>query len=85
MKWLKDSNGNPSASVTLLLVSFIAVTLAYVANMIGEIGGYSFKPFDVAATGAYFGTIVALYGGRRWTKAKYGDRSLEVEENGSEE
>ena len=69
--WIKDSKGNGSVSLTFATVSFVVTTVAYVLSMFESIGRVTFRSFDVGACGAYFGTIMALYWGRRWTEAKY--------------
>lgn len=68
--WLvRGSNGKGSVSTTLLLVSFVLTSTAYVLNMFNI---PFLKGFDVAATGVLFTPIVALYFGRRHTEANGG-------------
>lgn len=69
--WLKDSAGFPSVSVTMLTVSFWVTTILFIVSHFEKLGPFSFRPFDVGAAGAYFGAILALYFGRRYTDAKY--------------
>lgn len=69
--WLKDSAGYPSVTVTMLTVSFWVTTVLYIISQFHSIGPIQFRPFDVGACGAYFGSILALYFGRRFTDAKY--------------
>jgi hypothetical protein len=69
--WLKDSSGYPSVTVTMLTVSFWVTTIVYIISQIQSIGPVTFRGFDVGACGAYFGAILALYFGRRFTDAKY--------------
>jgi hypothetical protein len=64
--WLKDQDGNPSVIVTLVLVSFIATTSAYVLSIVDKLGPISIRPFDVGAAGAYFGTVLACWVGHAW-------------------
>ena len=68
---LRNSEGKRSVTVTFAWVSFIATTLAYVASIVESIGPVTFRQFDVAACGSFFGTIMLAYLGRRWTSAKY--------------
>tara|TARA_Y100000310_G_scaffold345054_1_gene461442 strand:- start:1825 stop:2106 length:282 start_codon:yes stop_codon:yes gene_type:complete len=69
--WIKNSDGDRSATVTLMWIAFIVTTIAYIASMFVQIGPVVFRPFDVGATSTYFIPILTLYGGRRWTNAKY--------------
>lgn len=69
--WLKDSAGFPSVTVTMLTVSFWVTTILYCLSQFQSIGPVQFRAFDVGACGAYFGSILALYFGRRFTEAKY--------------
>jgi len=71
--WMKDSNGYPSISVTMLAISFWVTTLAYVVSMFSKIGPVEFKSFDSGACGAYFGLILGTYVARRATEAKWGN------------
>lgn len=70
--WMKDSSGYPSVTVTFVTVSFWVTTLLYVASAFQKIGPIELRPFDVAATSAYFIPILTLYFGRRWTEASTG-------------
>ena len=69
--WLKNSAGEKSATVTLMWIAFLVTTVSYVLSMFEELGGVKLRPFDVGATSTYFIPILTLYGGRRWTSAKY--------------
>ena len=70
--WIKDSKGFGSVTVTLMTVSFWLTSLAYVLGLFdGQIYGFHLRPFDVGAAAAYFGLCASLYGGRKWTDAKY--------------
>jgi hypothetical protein len=69
--WIRDSKGNGSVTVTFITIAFFVTTLAYVLSVVEHIGSVAFKPFDVAACSAYFGTLCALVWGRRYTEAKF--------------
>jgi hypothetical protein len=69
--WIKDSKGFASVSLTFATVSFFVTTAAYIVSIFQSIGPVTFRQFDVGACGSYFGTIMALYWGRKWTEAKY--------------
>jgi hypothetical protein len=55
----------------MLTVSFWVTTVLYCISQFQSIGPIQFRAFDVGACGAYFGSILALYFGRRFTDAKY--------------
>jgi len=69
--WIKNGSGRSSVSVTLLSVSFIATTFAYVASIFERIGPLSVRTFDAGACSAYFIPILTLYFGRKYTEAKF--------------
>jgi hypothetical protein len=69
--WVKDARGYGSVTTTLVLVSFVVTTVAYVLSIVDKVGSVSIRPFDVAACSSYFGPILALYFGRKFTDAKY--------------
>jgi len=72
--WLKDSKGVPSVTLTFATVAFAVTTTAYILSMFESIGRFNVRTFDVGACGSYFGTVMALYWGRRWTEAKYNNQ-----------
>lgn len=86
--WIKNSAGDRSATVTLMWIAFLVTTVAYILSMFEGFGGIKFRPFDVGATSTYFIPILTLYGGRRWTKARYkvenGSLTQEYEPNNQE-
>ena len=67
---LRDSRGQGSVTVTLMLVSFWVTTVAYFLSLIGKMGNVEFREFDPAAASAYLIPILTLYFGRRWTDSK---------------
>lgn len=67
MGWIKNSKGEPSASLTMSLVAFISVTTWLVAWLIATPFGVPVPTFDAATAMAYLSPILALYFGRRWT------------------
>lgn len=69
--WVKDQNGNPNVVVTLVAVSFVTTTVAYVLSIVDHIGSISIRPFDVGAASAYFGAVLAAYVGHTWVGSKY--------------
>lgn len=69
--WVKDAKGYGSVTATLVFVSFWATTLAYIASIVQTVGLITVRPFDVAASGAYFGLCLVTYTARKYTDAKY--------------
>ena len=67
---LKASDGKPSVSFTMMVVSFIVVTLWLIASIFEEIAGMKVRVFDPTSAMAYFSPLLALYFGRRWTDSK---------------
>lgn len=68
--WMRGDKGGASVSATLVFVSFIVTTFAYLFSTVEGIGDIKFRQFDVAACSAYFVPILTLYLGRKWTDAK---------------
>lgn len=75
--WMKDSSGNPSASVTFATIAFCVTTIAYLASIVEKIGSIQIRSFDITACSSYFIPILSLYFGRRWTNAKYNSTNTE--------
>ena len=71
--FIRNSAGEASVSVTLLVISFVVTTILYVASALGKIGPVTLRPFDVGATSVYFIPIISLYLGRRFTDKKFGE------------
>lgn len=70
--WIRDTRGQPSASLTLAVVAFVVVTLAYACGMISQVGTVVFRPFDPTIVGAYLVPILTLYFGRRLVESRDG-------------
>lgn len=68
--WLKNTAGQPSASLTFALVGFIVVTLWLVVSIVAKIGNIEIRQFDAMSAMGYLGPLLALYFGRRWTDGK---------------
>jgi hypothetical protein len=69
--WITDAKGYGSVTATLVFVSFWVTTLAYIASIVQTVGLVTIRPFDVAASGAYFGLCLVTYTARKYTDAKY--------------
>lgn len=71
--WIKNTQGEASATITFLTVAFIVTTASYVLSMFENIGTVSLRPFDSAACSAYLIPLLTAYLGRRWTDAKFSE------------
>ena len=69
--WIKNCKGEPSASLTFVVIAFIVTTLAFAASMFVKIGPLELRQFDAAACGAYLGPLISLYAFRRYTDDKF--------------
>jgi uncharacterized membrane protein len=65
MAWLKNTDGNPSSSFTMMIISFIVITAWLVVSVFETIKGVHIRPFNGTDAMAYFAPIAALYYGRR--------------------
>lgn len=65
--WIKNTQGEPSASLTMSVISFVTVTLWLLVWLIATPFGAPIPPFDAGSAMAYLSPILALYFGRRWT------------------
>lgn len=75
--FIKNSEGKPSASLTMTLVAFISVILWFAAWIIGTGFGLPIPPFDAATAMGLLGPLLTLYFGRRWTSNDAGQISGE--------
>ncbi len=67
--YIRDTKGEGSLTVTLVMVSFLLTSLAYVLSIVEKIGPVTIRPFYVGACGVFFAPILALYFGRKHTDA----------------
>lgn len=67
---LKQSDGRPSASFSMMLVSFTVITLWLTASIVEQAWGLQIREFSAAEAMAYFTPIATLYFSRRWTDRK---------------
>jgi hypothetical protein len=65
--FLKNSEGQPSVSLTMVVVSFGIVTLWLVAWLVGVTLGHPVPEFDATSAMAYLTPQLGLYFGRRYT------------------
>ena len=65
MVFLKRSDGQPSASFTMMVIAFSVVTLWLLLSVFDKLGPVQFRPFSGSEAMAYLTPILALYWGRR--------------------
>jgi hypothetical protein len=61
--WLKNTAGQPSASLTFSFIGFIVVTLWLVVSIVAKIGNLEIRQFDSAQAMGYLLPLLALYFG----------------------
>lgn len=64
---LKQSDGRPSASFTMMIIAFTVVTLWLFVSIVEEAFGIQIREFSGAEAMSYFTPIATLYFSRRWT------------------
>ena len=64
---LKQSDGRPSASFTMMIIAFAVVTLWLLISIVEEAFGLQIREFSGAEAMSYFTPIATLYFSRRWT------------------
>jgi hypothetical protein len=67
MPLLKQSDGRPSASFTMMIISFAVVTLWLTVSIVEQAWGLQIREFSAAEAMSYFTPIATLYFSRRWT------------------
>ena len=67
MKWLKNTNGEESASLTFAIIAFIVTTTSYAFSIFPKLWGFETRPFDPSGCAAYLTPILTLYFSRRFT------------------
>ena len=77
---LKQSDGRPSASFTMMIIAFTVVTLWLFVSIVEEAFGIQIREFSGAEAMSYFTPIATLYFSRRWT-----DRNNTAAETAGEE
>jgi hypothetical protein len=68
--WLKNTSGQPSASLTFATIGFFVVTLWLLVSIVAKLGHMEIRPFSGSEAMAYLTPLLALYFGRRWTDGK---------------
>jgi hypothetical protein len=67
---LKQSDGKPSASFTMVFVTFNVVILWFLLSMFESLGPLKVRAFDAGQAMTVFGPLISLYWGRRYTDSK---------------
>lgn len=67
---LKQSDGRPSASFTMMVIAFTVVTLWLAVSIVEQAWGFHIREFSGAEAMSYFTPIATLYFSRRWTDSK---------------
>ena len=62
---LKNADGKPSSSFTMMIISFSVVTLWVLLSIIENIGPLKIRPFAGADAMLYLAPILSLYWGRK--------------------
>ncbi len=74
MIWIKNTDGKPSATLTMLWLSFLVCVFSALTATLQEVnvGGFDikFNEFDVGFSSTVFLGLAALYYGRRATDRK---------------
>lgn len=67
--FMKNSDGKPSVSLTMVVISFTVVTLWLLVWILGTALGWPIPEFDVASAMGYLTPQLGLYFGRRWNSS----------------
>lgn len=77
--FIKNDEGKPSVSLTMVVISFTVVTLWLIAWVIGVALGFPIPAFDALAGMGYLMPILSLYFGRRWnSKSDHKNQTMEA-------
>jgi hypothetical protein len=68
--WIKNTKGEKSASLTLVVVAFSVMMLHMIASIFVNPFGIAIAPFQAAEAMMVLGPLLGLYWGRRNTDAK---------------
>lgn len=67
---LKNTDGKPSASFTMVIVGFTVVTLWLLLSIVEKIAGFQIRPFNGSESALFLGPLYTLYFGRRGQELK---------------
>lgn len=74
---LKQSDGRPSASFTMMVIAFTIVSLWLLVSIVEEAWGLQIREFSGAEAMSYLTPICALYYGRRLNTDKTSSGTVE--------
>jgi len=63
--WLKNTDGDKSASFTMMIMGYGIVTLWLLLSVFQKIGHFEIRPFSGTESMTYLAPLYALYWGRR--------------------
>lgn len=75
---LKQSDGRPSVSFTMMVVAFTVVTLWLFVSIVEVAFGIQIREFSGAEAMSYFTPIATLYFSRRWTDRASGSSTTKA-------
>jgi len=67
---LRQSDGKPSASFTIMFLAFNACLLWLVLSIFEGFGTLKIRPFDASGATLFLSPIFGLYWSRKWTDSK---------------
>jgi hypothetical protein len=68
--FLKNTAGEKSASLTMMIIGFIVVTLWLLVSIVSKIGHLEIRPFSSSEAMSFLVPLMTLYFGRRFTDGK---------------
>ena len=75
--WLKNTKGEPSASLSMAVITFSVILVHYILWVVGAALGLIIPPFDASNAMMFLGPMLGLYWGRRSTSVK--EREVELD------
>jgi hypothetical protein len=78
--WLKNTKGEPSASLTLIVVAFTLIMLHMALSIFVKPFGLDINPFDAGEAMMILTPLLGLYWGRRNTDVK--ETEIQLKHNG---
>lgn len=63
---LKDSDGKKSVSYTMMVSTFVVLTIWLALSIFNKIHHLEIREFDAGSASVWFAPIAALYFGRKW-------------------
>jgi hypothetical protein len=70
--FMKNSEGQPSVSMTFATIAFVVTTLWLILSMFVKIGPVEIRQFDPLVPTTYMLPLITMYVVRRYTDARYG-------------